>query len=96
MRKLIKTMFIYFLTIKVIIMMIVITIDRKQIKELKNTYKTSINEVDSLYKTNVDPSVLWFENQIPKDYKVMEHMVMDYKWGKEIIIFFKYTEDETL
>ena len=96
MRKLIKTMFIYFLTIKVIVMMIVITMDRKQIKELKNKYQTSINEVDSLYRTNVDPSVLWFENQVPENYEVMEHAIMSYDWGKEVVIFFKYKENETL
>ena len=39
MRKLIKKAFVYFLTIKVIVMMIIITIDRKQIKELKDKYQ---------------------------------------------------------
>ena len=96
MRKLIKKAFIYFLTIKVIVMMIVITMDRKEIKELKNKYQTSINEVDSLYRTNVDPSVLWFENQVPENYEVMEHAIMSYDWGKEVVIFFKYKENETL
>jgi hypothetical protein len=96
MRKLIKKAFVYFLTIKVIVMMIVITVDRKQIKELKNKYQTSINEVDSLYRTNVDPSVLWFENQVPENYEVMEHAIMSYDWGKEVVIFFKYKENETL
>ena len=96
MRKLIKKAFVYFLTIKVIVMMIVITIDRKQIKELKNKYQTSINEVDSLYRTNVYPSILWFENQVPENYEVMEHAVMSYDWGKEVVIFFKYKENETL
>jgi predicted Holliday junction resolvase-like endonuclease len=96
MRKLIKKAFVYFLTIKVIIMMIVIIVDRKQIKELKNKYQTSINEVDSLYRTNVDPSILWFENQVPENYEVMEHAIMSYDWGKEVVIFFKYKENETL
>ena len=96
MRKLIKKAFIYFLTIKVIVMMIVITMDRKEIKELKNKYQTSINEVDSLYRTNLDPSVLWFENQVPENYEVMEHAIMSYDWGKEVVIFFKYKENETL
>jgi len=96
MRKLIKKAFVYFLTIKVIVMMIVITVDRKQIKELKNKYQTSINEVDSLYRTNVDPSILWFENQVPENYEVMEHAIMSYDWGKEVVIFFKYKENETL
>ena len=96
MRKLIKKAFVYFLTIKVIVMMIVITIDRKQIKELKNKYQTSINEVDSLYRTNVDPSILWFENQVPENYEVMEHAIISYDWGKEVVIFFKYKENETL
>jgi hypothetical protein len=96
MRKLIKKAFVYFLTIKVIVMMIVITVDRKQIKEIKNKYQTSINEVDSLYRTNVDPSVLWFENQVPENYEVMEHAIMSYDWGKEVVIFFKYKENETL
>ena len=96
MRKLIKKAFVYFLTIKVIVMMIVITVDRKQIKELKDKYQTSINEVDSLYKTSIDTNMLWFESQIPEDYKSTERMIMNYSWGKEVVIFFKYKENETL
>ena len=96
MRKLIPKIAIYFLALKVIIMMIIITVDRKQIKELKDKYQTSINEVDSLYKTSIDTNMLWFESQIPEDYKDTERMIMNYSWGKEVVIFFKYTEDETL
>ena len=96
MRKLIPKLAIYFLALKVIVMMIIIAVDRKQIKELKDKYQTSINTVDSLYKQSIDPSVTWFENQVPTEYEVMEHAVMTYDWGKELIIYFKYRENEEL
>ena len=96
MRKLIPKLVIYFLALKVIVMMIIIAVDRKQIKELKDKYQTSINIVDSLYKQSIDPSVMWFENQVPTEYEVMEHAVMTYDWGKELIIYFKYKDNEKL
>ena len=96
MRKLIPKLVIYFLALKVLIMMIIIAVDRKQIRELKDKYQTSINTVDSLYRQSIDPSALWFQNQIPEDYEIMEHAVMTYDWGKELIIYFKYKENETL
>ena len=96
MRKLIPKLVIYFLALKVLVMMIIIAVDRKQIKELKDKYQTSINTVDSLYKQSIDPSVTWFENQVPTEYEVMEHAVMTYDWGKELIIYFKYRENEEL
>ena len=96
MKKLIKTTFVYVLALKVIVMMIIIALDRKQIKQLKETYQTSINEIDSLYKTSIDTNMFWFESQIPEDYKGTERMIMNYSWGKEVVIFFKYTENETL
>ena len=92
MRKLIPKLVIYFLVLKVTVMMIIIAVDRKQIRELKNKYQTSINTVDSLYRQSIDPSALWFQNQIPEDYEIMEHAVMTYDWGKELIIYFKYKE----
>ena len=92
MRKLIPKLAFYFLVVKIIVMMIIIAVDRKQIKELKDKYQTSINTVDSLYKQSIDPSALWFQNHIPEDYEVMEHAIMDYDWGREIIVFFKYTK----
>ena len=96
MRKLIPKLVIYFLALKVLVMMIIIAVDRKQIKELKDKYQTSINTVDSLYKQSIDPSVTWFENQVPTEYEVMEHAVMTYDWGKELIIYFKYKDNEKL
>ena len=96
MRKLIPKLVIYFLALKVTIMMIIIAVDRKQIRELKEKYQTSINTVDSLYKHSIDPSVMWFENQVPIEYEVMEHATMSYDWGKELIIYFKYKENEEL
>ena len=93
---LIPKLIMYFLALKVIIMMIIIAGDRKQIRELKDNYQKSINTVDSLYKTSIDPSALWFQNEIPTEYEVMEHATMSYDWGKELIIYFKYKEDEEL
>ena len=96
MRKIIPKLIIYFLVVKVTVMMIVIAVDRKQIKELKHKYQKSINTVDSLYKQSLDPSVLWFQSHVPEDYEVMVHAIMNYRWGKEIVTFFKYKEDEEL
>jgi hypothetical protein len=96
MRKIIPKLVIYFLALKVTVMMIVIAVDRKQIRELKDKYQISINTVDSLYKQSVDPSVLWFQNEVPEEYEVMEHAIMKYSWGKEIVTFFKYKDDEEL
>ena len=96
MRELISKLVIYFLALKVLVMMIIIAVDRKQIRELKDKYQTSINTVDSLYKQSIDPSVMWFENQVPTEYEVMEHAVMTYDWGKELIIYFKYEDNEIL
>ena len=96
MRKVIPKLIIYFLVIKVSVMMIVIAVDRKQIRELKDKYQKSINTVDSLYKQSLDPSVLWFQSHVPEDYEVMEHAIMNYSWGKEIVTFFKYKDDEEL
>ena len=96
MRKVISKLVIYFLTVKVIVMMIVIAVDRKQIRELKDKYQTSINTVDSLYKQSIDPSALWFQSHIPEEYEVMEHAIMNYSWGREIVTFFKYEDNEEL
>ena len=94
MRKVIPKLIIYFLAVKVTVMMIVIAVDRKQIRELRDKYQKSINTVDSLYKQSIDLRALWFQNQIPEDYEVMEHAIINYSWGKEIVTFFKYKEDE--
>ena len=80
MRKLIPKLVIYFLALKVTVMMIIIAVDRKQIKELKDKYQKSINTVDSLYKQSIDPKELWFQNQIPENYEIMDHDVMTYDW----------------
>ena len=96
MRKIIPKLVIYFLALKVTVMMIIMAVDRKQIRELKDKYQTSINTVDSLYGQSIDPSALWFQNQIPEDYEIMEQDVMTYDWGKELIIYFKYEENEKL
>ena len=96
MRKIITKLVIYFLALKVTVMMIIMAVDRKQIRELKDKYQKSINTVDSLYKQSIDPNALWFQNQIPENYEIMEHAVMTYDWGKELIIYFKYEENEKL
>ena len=94
MRKLIPKIVIYFLALKVTVMMIVIAVDRKQIRELKDKYQKSINTVDSLYKQSIDPSAIWFEAQVPTKYDTLEYAIMNYSWGREIVVFFKYNEDE--
>ena len=88
---LIPKLVIYFLALKITAMFIIMTVDRKQIRKLKDDYQESINTIDSLYRSNIDPSVIWFENQVPDEYKEMEHATMNYDWGKEIVVFFKYT-----
>jgi hypothetical protein len=76
----------------IVTMIIIVATDRKQIRELKDNYQESINTIDSLYKSSIDPSAIWFENQIPENYKTMEHAIMNYDWGREIVVFFKYTD----
>ena len=88
---LIPKLVIYLLALKITAMFIIMTVDRKQIRKLKNNYQESINTIDSLYRSSIDPSVIWFENQVPSEYKEMEHATMNYDWGREIIVFFKYT-----
>ena len=88
---LIPKLVIYLLALKITTMFIIMTVDRKQIRKLKNDYQESINTIDSLYRSSIDPSVIWFENQVPSEYKEMEHATMNYDWGREIIVFFKYT-----
>ena len=88
---LIPKLVIYLLALKITAMFIIMTVDRKQIRKLKNDYQESINTIDSLYRSSIDPSVIWFENQVPSEYKEMEHATMNYDWGREIIVFFKYT-----
>ena len=70
MRKLIHKLVIYFLALKIIVMMIIIAVDRKQIRELKDKYQTSINTVDSLYRTSIDPSALWFKMKYQQSMKL--------------------------
>ena len=89
---LIPKLVIYLLALKITTMFIIMTVDRKQIRKLKNDYQESINTIDSLYRSSIDPSVIWFENQVPDEYKEMEHATMNYDWGKEIVVFFKYTD----
>ena len=89
---LIPKLVIYLLALKITAMFIIMTVDRKQIRKLKNNYQESINTIDSLYRSSIDPSVIWFENQVPDEYKEMEHATMNYDWGREIVVFFKYTD----
>ena len=89
---LIPKLVIYLLALKITAMFIIMTVDRKKIRKLKNDYQESINTIDSLYRSSIDPSVIWFENQVPDEYKEMEHATMNYDWGKEIVVFFKYTD----
>ena len=92
MRNLIYKIVTYSMGLTIITMIIIVATDRKQIRELKDNYQESINTIDSLYKSNIDPSVIWFENQVPDEYKEMEHATMNYDWGREIVVFFKYTD----
>ena len=89
---LIPKLVIYLLALKITAMFIIMTVDRKQIRKLKDNYQESINTIDSLYRSSIDPSVIWFENQVPDEYKEMEHATMNYDWGREIVVFFKYTD----
>ena len=92
MRNLIHKIVTYSMGLTIVTMIIIVATDRKQIRELKDNYQESINTIDSLYISNIDPSVLWFEDQVPIEYEVMEHAVMNYDWGKEVVIFFKYAD----
>ena len=92
MRNLIHRIVTYSMGLTIVTMIIIVATDRKQIRELKDNYQESINTIDSLYKSSIDPSIIWFENHVPENYKTMEHAVMSYDWGREIVVFFKYTD----
>tara|TARA_R100001163_G_C4965416_1_gene127509 strand:- start:250 stop:495 length:246 start_codon:yes stop_codon:yes gene_type:complete len=81
MKKLIKTTAIYFLSLKIIIMTVIIISTKKHLKNVKAEYKQCLCTVE---KAN------WFLKEIPESYETMEHDVMNYDWGREIIIYFKY------
>jgi hypothetical protein len=81
MKKLIKTTAIYFLSLKIIIMTVIIISTKKHLKNVKTEYRQCLCTVE---KAN------WFLKEIPENYEKMEHDVMNYDWGREIIIYFKY------
>ena len=92
MRNLIHKIVTYSMGLTIVTMIIIVATDRKQIRELKDNYQESINTIDSLYMSSIDPSIMWFESQVPEEYKKMEHATMNYDWGREIVVFFKYTD----
>ena len=81
MKKLIKTTAIYFLSLKIIIMTVIIISTKKHLKNVKAEHKQCLCTVE---KAN------WFLKEIPENYEKMEHDVKNYDWGREIIIYFKY------
>ena len=88
MKKLIKKTAIYFLSLKIIVMTIILMSCNKKIKQLKHECQENVCVVDSLIHINKKAN--WFLTEIPDNYKNMENDVMNYEWGKEIIIYFKY------
>ena len=72
------------------ICLVIILSSKKQVKELKQQFKDSIETIDSL-AAPVDTAVIWFNNHRVSNYESIDTMVADYDHGKELIIYFKYT-----
>ena len=72
------------------ICLVIILDSKKQVKELKQQFEDSIETIDSL-AAPVDTAVIWFNNHRVSNYESIDTMVADYDHGKELIIYFKYT-----
>ena len=72
------------------ICLVIILSSKKQVKELKQQFEDSIETIDSL-AAPVDTAVIWFNNHRVSNYESIDTMVADYDHGKELIIYFKYT-----
>ena len=71
------------------ICLIIILSSKKQVKELEQDFKDSIETIDSL-STPIDTAVTWFNDHRVSNYESIDTMVAYYDHGKELNIYFKY------
>ena len=71
------------------ICLIIILSSKKQVKELEQDFKDSIETIDSL-STPIDTAVIWFNDHRISNYESIDTMVAYYDHGKELNIYFKY------
>ena len=71
------------------ICLIIILSSKKQVKELEQDFKDSIETIDSL-SAPIDTAVTWFNDHRVSNYESIDTMVAYYDHGKELNIYFKY------
>ena len=71
------------------ICLIIILNSKKQVKELEQDFKDSIETIDSL-SAPIDTAVTWFNDHRVSNYESIDTMVAYYDHGKELNIYFKY------
>ena len=72
------------------ICLVIILNSKKQVRELKQEFENKVETTDSL-ATPVDTAVTWFNNYRIYQYESIDTMVADYDHGRELNIYFKYT-----
>ena len=71
------------------ICLVIILSSKKQVKELEQDFKDSIETIDSL-SAPIDTAVIWFNDHRVFSYESIDTMVAYYDHGKELNIYFKY------
>ena len=71
------------------ICLVIILSSKKQVKELKQEFKDSIETIDSL-SAPIDTAVIWFNDHRVSNYESIDTMVARYDHGIELNIYFKY------
>ena len=71
------------------ICLVIILSSKKQVKELEQDFKDSIETIDSL-SAPIDTAVTWFNGHRVSNYESIDTMVAYYDHGKELNIYFKY------
>ena len=72
------------------ICLVIILDSKKQVRELKQEFENRVETTDSL-AIPVDTAVTWFNNYRIYQYESVDTMVADYDHGRELNIYFKYT-----
>ena len=72
------------------ICLVIILDSKKQVREFKQEFENRVKTTDSL-AIPVDTAVTWFNNYRIYQYESIDTMVADYDHGRELNIYFKYT-----
>ena len=73
------------------ICLVIILNSKKQVKELKQEFDNKIDTLGVPDIKLVDTVDTWFNKHRVYKYESIDTMVADYDHGKELIIYFKYT-----